>query len=164
MRGRDLQKYGLGTPQLRDYDLQIIDRGRLVIWHSQEGMLQVDVEDDDDVPVEGVIDDGVVLKHHCKYPRQRVKTLLKPLVPPLDRRFRFHPRCHPYVMKSDVARKRRPQLEVLFHEPQKVEYHKAEPRDPKQPCKIYAIKLCFKQANACLELNRHTSALDKAAR
>jgi len=35
-------------------------------------------------------------------------------------------------MKSDVARTARAQLEVRFHEEQKVEYYKAEPQGSEQ--------------------------------
>jgi len=44
-------------------------------------------------------------------------------------------------MKSDVAPNQRAQLEVQFHQGQKIEFYRAEPQDPEQPGKFGTVEL-----------------------
>jgi len=63
---RDFNKYYFGTPKLRDYDLQMVDGGRLVIWHSNDGNI---LSENEALSwrIPSSSERGFVIKHHCMY-------------------------------------------------------------------------------------------------
>ena len=72
---RDFNKYYFGTPKLRDYDLQMVDGGRLVIWHSKDHNL-LSEKKADSWRIPSSVERDLVIKHHRMYTIPKFETWL----------------------------------------------------------------------------------------